>query len=279
GVPLFIEELTRLVRQRGAGVGGRDGAAVREIPATLEDSLRARLDQLGPARDVAQVAAVIGREFSYALLQAVLPLRDPELQAALEALAGEELIYARGLPPEATYLFRHALVQDAAYAALLRSQRRDLHRAIARALAERFPAIAAEQPEVLAHHYTEAGEAEPAVAAWQRAGERAFGRGALSEAVSHLRRGLAVLATLPGRPPLLVVAHHAQAQSRFFAGDLAGAREHYGRALALYDEATQLPGPLDIRIRMLPSAAWTAWHLGHAGEARGYAREAVELAE
>ena len=123
GVPLFIEELTRLVLQRGAGVGGRDGAAVREIPATLEDSLRARLDQLGPARDVAQVAAVIGREFSYALLQAVLPLRDPELQAALEALAGEELIYARGLPPEAMYRFKHALLQEAAYAALLRSQR------------------------------------------------------------------------------------------------------------------------------------------------------------
>src|SRR5947199_1013728 len=155
---------------------------------------------LGPARDLDQVAAVICREFSYALLQAVLPLRDPELQAALEALAGEELIYARGLPPEATYLFRHALVQDAAYAALLRSQRRDLHRAIARALSERFPAIAAEQPEVLAHHYTEAGEAEPAVAAWQQAGERAFGRGALREAVSHFRRGLAVLATLPESP-------------------------------------------------------------------------------
>src|SRR5207249_12231200 len=190
---LFIEELTRLVRQRGAGVGGRDGAAVREIPATLEDSLRARLDQLGPARDVAQVAAVIGREFSYALLQAVLPLRDPELQAALEALAGEELIYARGLPPEATYLFRHALIQDAAYAALLRSQRRDLHRAIARALAERFPAIAAEQPEVLAHHYTEAGEGEPAVAAWQRGGEGALGRGALGEAAACYTKGLDML--------------------------------------------------------------------------------------
>src|SRR5207249_1979113 len=141
GVPLFIEELTRLVRQRGAGVDGRDGAAVREIPATLEDSLRARLDQLGPARDVAQVAAVIGRGFSYALLQAVLPLRDPELQAALDALVGEELIYARGLPPEATYLFKHALVQDAAYSSLLRTRRREIHHAIAHALIDRFPEV------------------------------------------------------------------------------------------------------------------------------------------
>src|SRR5438876_3919859 len=200
GVPLFIEELTRLVRQRGAGVGGRDGAAVREIPATLEDSLRARLDQLGPARDVAQVAAVIGREFSYALLQAVLPLRDPELQAALEALAGDELIYARGLPPEATYLFKHALVQDAAYAALLRGQRRDLHRAIARALSERFPAIAAEQPEVLAHHYTEGGQVEPAVVAWQRAAEHAIARSAFVEAAGYYSKGVEVLGTLPDTP-------------------------------------------------------------------------------
>src|SRR5262249_15279727 len=127
GVPLFIEELTRLVLQRGARVDRRDSAAVREVPVTLEDSLRARLEQLGRATHVAPVAAVIGREFSYALLQAVLPLRDVELQAALDALAGEELIYARGLPPEATYLFKHALVQDAAYAGLVRSRRRDIH--------------------------------------------------------------------------------------------------------------------------------------------------------
>src|SRR5439155_13397327 len=112
-----------------------------------------------------QVAAVIGREFSYALLQAVLPLRAPELQAALEALAGEELIYARGLPPEATYLFKHALVQDAAYAALLRSQRRELHGAIARALSERFPATAEARPEVLATTTRRRGRRSPP---WQR---------------------------------------------------------------------------------------------------------------
>jgi len=146
---------------------------------------------------VAQVAAAIGREFSYALLQAVLPLRDPELQAALEALAGEELIYARGLPPEATYLFKHALVQEAAYAALLRSRRRELHGAIARALSERFPGIAEEQPEVLGHHYAEAGEIEPAIVHYQRAGERAQGRSAHEEAIGHLRKAIALLGTLP----------------------------------------------------------------------------------
>src|SRR5436309_2905621 len=360
GNPLYVEELTKAVLEADAG----GAISARPIPATLQDSLMARLDRLGGAKEVAQVGAVIGREFSYALLHAVLRLPDVELQAALARLADAELLYPRGLLPEATYVFKHALVQDTAYASLLKSRRRELHGAIARVLAERFHDTAETQPELLAVHYTEAGEAEPAVAAWQRAGERAFGRGALAEAVSHLRRGLAVVATLPesparaeqefrlqlplgqalmvtqafaspeaaqafararvlsaklddpvqvvlllyglfssvrtrdgpqaaqpladqalaaaeqaGRPPLLVVAHHAQAQNRFSAGDLAGAREHCGRALALYDEATQLPGPLDIRIRMLPSAAWTAWHLGHAGEARGYAREAVELAE
>src|SRR5207245_4657095 len=197
GVPLFIEELTRLVRQRGAGVGGRDGAAVREIPATLEDSLRARLDQLGPARDVAQVAAVIGREFSYTLLQALLRLRDPELQAALEALAGEELIYARGLPPEATYRFKHALVQDAAYASLLKSRRRELHGRVARVLAEQFVEVAETRPEVVAYHYEHAGEAARAVTYYQRAGEQAGARSAHEEAAVHLRRGMALLPALP----------------------------------------------------------------------------------
>ncbi|TMA72506.1 MAG: hypothetical protein E6J77_25275 [Deltaproteobacteria bacterium] len=197
GVPLFIEELTRLVLQRGAGVGGRDGAAVREIPATLEDSLRARLDQLGPARDVAQVAAVIGREFSYALLQAVLPLRDHELQAALEALAGEELIYARGLAPEASYLFKHALLQDTAYASLLKSRRRELHRRVAEVLLARFPESADGQPELVAHHHTEAGDFEPAVAAWQQAAEQAFAHSALQEAAAHYASALAALARLP----------------------------------------------------------------------------------
>src|SRR5439155_19902298 len=188
GVPLFIEELTRLVLERGPGAGGRNGEAGGEIPATLEDSLMARLDRLGTAKDVAQVAAVIGREFSYALLRAVLPLRERELQAALDALAEAELIYTRGLPPEATYLFKHALVQDAAYAALLRSRRRELHRLIAGVLRDQFPERAAAQPELLAHHLTDAGEADPALAAWKYIAQPALFPYAYPQAIEHIDR-------------------------------------------------------------------------------------------
>jgi class 3 adenylate cyclase/tetratricopeptide (TPR) repeat protein len=368
GVPLFVEELTRALMES-------DGGAARTVPGSLHDSLIARLDRLGAAKEVAQVGAVLGREFSYALLHAVSPLPEAELQAALARLADAELLYPRGLPPEATYVFKHALVRDTAYASLLKSCRRELHGAIARVLAERFHDTAETQPELLAVHYTEAGEAEPAVAAWQRAGERALGRGALGEAVSDFRRGLAVLATLPespareerefqlqlplgqalmvtkgyglpeiveafararvlsaklgepaevvvilqgltvsvmcrdgpqaaqpladqalaaaeqaNRPSLQVLAHFTQALTRFYAGDLAGAREHCGRALALSDEATHLPARppragrrtlkvLDNRIATLPLAALTAWHLGRAAEARGHAQAGVELAE
>src|SRR5262249_28556753 len=169
--------------------------------ATLADSLMARLDRLGPrAKEIAQVGAVLGREFSYGLLQAVHPVPDIQLQGSLGKLTGAELIYVRGLPPESTYLFKHTLVQDAAYGSLLKSRRRGLHARVAQVLAEQFPEVAETQAELLAHHHTEANEAEPAVAAWQRAGEHANRRGACREAVRHLRRGLAVLGTLPDGP-------------------------------------------------------------------------------
>jgi len=153
GVPLFAEELTRLILE------GDGRSVAREIPATLHDSLTARLDRLGSAKEVAQLAAVIGREFSYELLQAVLPIPEAELQSALAKLADAELIYARGIPPEATYQFKHALIQDAAYEALLKSRRKELHRRVAQTIAEKFPALAEAQPEVLARHWTEAGGA------------------------------------------------------------------------------------------------------------------------
>jgi class 3 adenylate cyclase/tetratricopeptide (TPR) repeat protein len=194
GVPLFAEELTRLILE------GDGRSVAREIPATLHDSLTARLDRLGSAKEVAQVAAVIGREFFYELLQAVLPMPEAELQSALAKLADAELIYARGIPPEATYQFKHALIQDAAYEALLKTRRKELHRRVARTITEKFTALAEAQPEVLARHWTGAGEAEPAIAAWQKAGEAADARGALKEAEENFRQALAMLSTLPASP-------------------------------------------------------------------------------
>jgi class 3 adenylate cyclase/tetratricopeptide (TPR) repeat protein len=191
GVPLFAEELTRAVLEGGTA------EAVRAIPATLQDSLMARLDRLGTAKDAACVASVIGREFSYELLHAVSTMTEDELQSALAKLTEAELIYARGIPPEAIYQFKHALLQDAAYEALLKSRRRQLHRRVAETLAEKYPEVAETQPELLALHWTEAGAAEPAVAAWRKAGRQAVKRFANAEAVADLSRALEVLNNLP----------------------------------------------------------------------------------
>jgi class 3 adenylate cyclase/tetratricopeptide (TPR) repeat protein len=196
GVPLFVEELTRLVHEGG---GPRTSVA-HEIPTTLQASLNARLDQIGRAKEVAQIGAVIGREFSHTLLLMVSELPEDELLRALEALTQAELLHARGQPPDATYLFKHALVQDAAYASLLNSRRRELHRRIARVLGERFPERAGREPELLAHHWTEAGEASSAIDAWWRAGLFAMTRFAHAEAVAHFERGLGLLATLADSP-------------------------------------------------------------------------------
>ena len=194
GVPLFAEELTRLV----TGETGRFTQG--QVPATLQDLLAARLDRLGPARRIAQIGAAIGRDFSYGLLEAVAGSTVPDLDAALARLANAELLSARGFPPDAIYIFRHALIRDAAYGSLLKRRRRELHIAIARVLAERFPDTAEAMPELLAHHYTEAGELETAWRQWQRAGERAVGRSALLEAAGHFATALQVLDTLPDAP-------------------------------------------------------------------------------
>ncbi|HEY2483195.1 MAG TPA: AAA family ATPase [Caulobacteraceae bacterium] len=194
GVPLFAEELARLVAE---GDGRAEG---REIPVTLLDSLAARLDRLGPAKEIAQLGSVIGREFSYELIAAVSAMPAGDLDADLAALAEADLIYARGLPPEATYQFKHALIQDAAYDALLKSRRRDLHAKVARTIVERFATLAEAQPELLARHWTEAGEAAPAVAAWKSAGDVAYARRAYKEAEGAYRQGLAMLSTAPESP-------------------------------------------------------------------------------
>jgi class 3 adenylate cyclase/predicted ATPase len=204
GVPLFVEELTKTVLESGllADAGDRYELAgplpPLAIPTTLHDSLMARLDRLTPVKEVAQTAAVIGREFSHELLAAVSPLPAADLGSALDQLVAAELIFRRGTAPAATYSFKHALVQDAAYQSLLRSRRQQLHGRIARTLEEQIPNTAETQPELLAHHFTEAGLAKPAVDYWLKAGELAIRRSATAEAIAQLKRGLEQVESLPG---------------------------------------------------------------------------------
>ena len=206
GVPLFVEELTKTVLEAGFLKDQGDHYELDgplpplAIPATLQDSLIARLDRLSPVKEIAQIGAVIGREFSYELMSAVSPLRDNELTDALTELVNSELIFRRGSPPEATYTFKHALVQDAAYESLLKYKRQQLHTAIAKALEEKFPAVKATEPELLAHHYTEAGIYERAVPLWLAAGMFAQKRAAYREAEVRLGHGRDLVQSLPRSP-------------------------------------------------------------------------------
>lgn len=159
-----------------------------------------RLDRLGAAKEIAQVGAVLGHEFSYELIHALVPMQETELQTGLQRLNDAELLYARGIAPNATYTFKDWLIQDAAYQALLKTHRRELHRRTAEFLERLFPKVAELQPELLARHYTEAGQAQPAVAAWQKAAERAVARGALVEAEGHFKDAVATLRTMPETP-------------------------------------------------------------------------------
>jgi predicted ATPase len=203
GVPLFVEELTKTVLESGLLTDTGDRYELTAplpplaIPATLQDSLMARLDRLAPVKEVAQTAAVIGREFSHELIAAVSPLAGAHLDDALNQLIASELIFRRGTPPEATYSFKHALVQDAAYQSLLKSRRQHLHARIAEVLEERFPEQAEAEPEVLGHHCTEAGLFERAVTCWHNAGQLAVRRSAMSEAIAQLQRGIELLPLLP----------------------------------------------------------------------------------
>jgi DNA-binding response OmpR family regulator/class 3 adenylate cyclase/predicted ATPase/ABC-type cobalamin transport system ATPase subunit len=201
GVPLFIEELTKTVLEIGVLREGKDhyeldSGDIHAIPRTLHGSLLARLDRLGPGKEVAQIGAVIGREFSYELLSAVAAMPEVALRTALDRLGASELIYSRGTPPLATYMFKHALVRDAAYGMLLRARRNELHGAIAQALEDRFGELAEAQPELLAHHYTEADNAAKAVRYLSIAGERALSRSALDEAYRHTTRALELIPRL-----------------------------------------------------------------------------------
>ena len=202
GIPLFVEEMTKAVLEaKSEGDAEQTAGAIPSpalaVPASLHASLMARLDRLGPAKEVAQIGAVIGREFSHDLLAAVAHRGETQLQSALHALVEAGLLFRQGLPPNATYLFKHALVQDAAYGALLREPRRALHARIAETLESQFAEMVERQPELLARHCTEAGLLEKAAYLWGKAGQRSLARSALVEAAEQLTRALAQIAALP----------------------------------------------------------------------------------
>jgi DNA-binding winged helix-turn-helix (wHTH) protein/predicted ATPase/class 3 adenylate cyclase len=209
GVPLFVEELTKSVLESGLLREENDRCVLNRplqplaIPATLHASLMARLDRLVSVRHVAQIGAAIGRQFSYTLMRAVSRLPEDELQAALGQLVASGLVFQRGLPPEAVYSFKHALVRDAAHGSLLRNARRQLHAQIANALETDSPEIGESQPELLAQHYAEAGLVERAVAFWGKAGHRSVTRSAMAEAAAQFQKGLDQLALLQESPECL----------------------------------------------------------------------------
>jgi class 3 adenylate cyclase/tetratricopeptide (TPR) repeat protein len=206
GVPLFVEELTKAILESGL-LREEDGAYVLvsaqipiAVPSTLQDSLMSRLDRLAPVKEIAQIAAAIGREFSYRLLEAVAPLEAAALQSALGQLKAAELIHGRGSPPEATYVFKHALVQDTAYASIPQSRRQRIHADIAGAMEKVFPDQAEAAPAVIAHHFSEGDLAEPAARYWLKAGELALSRSAAAEAERYLDAGLALIPRLADSP-------------------------------------------------------------------------------
>jgi tetratricopeptide (TPR) repeat protein len=274
GVPLFVDELTRTVIESGSLK-----SSAREIPVTLHDSLMARLDRLGPAKEVAQVGAVIGSEFSYELLHAVHPIAGEDLQRALRSLADAELLYVRGIAPDARYQFKHALIRDAAYEALLKSRRKDLHRLVARTIDSQFPALKETQPEVLARHWTEAGEIELAIAEWSKAGRSAQARNAFSEALESYRQALALLNLLAessernlrelelGNPVIQMLS----VTKGWAAPETVEASERH----ALVAEKT---GRLQQLIDSLARRGFAAWILGEFSVAGALADQALELA-
>jgi class 3 adenylate cyclase/predicted ATPase len=285
GVPLFIEELTKMVLESGLLQEREERYALTgplpplAIPATLHDSLMARLDRLATVKSLAQLGATLGREFSYALLQAISPWDEATLRRGLHQLVETEFLYQRGLPPQATYVFKHALIQDAAYQSLLRSTRQQHHQRIAQVLAARFPETAETQPELVAHHYTEAGFREQAIPYWQQAGQRALQRSANLEAVSHVTRGLEVLGTLPET--------HERAQQELALQIMLGVAlgaikgQHAPETARTYARACALARQVGSQPELFP-ALWGFWYAhmlrGQLPRARELAEEFLELA-
>jgi class 3 adenylate cyclase/tetratricopeptide (TPR) repeat protein len=283
GVPLFIEELTKMLLESGMLEERADHYALTgplptlAIPNTLQDSLMARLDRLAPVKSLAQLAATLGREFSYTLLQAVSPWDAAALQQGLDQLVASEFLYEDGAPPQATYRFKHALIQDAAYQSLLKSTRQQHHQRIASTLESEFPETIQTQPELLAHHYTEAGLHAQAIPHWQTAGRRALERAANREAASHAARGLELLGTLPDTPELAERELSLQLTLGGASGFVTGPQsvEHvYARACEL---ARQVGSTLEL-FPALSGLAHSKMVLGRMHEARALSEEFLELA-
>ena len=279
GVPLFIEELTKTVVESGLLVtSGHPYVATRPgtslaIPTSLQESLLARLDRLAPAREVAQLAAALGRQFSHELISAVAGMPREHLGSALSQLVEAELIFRRGTPPDAEYTFKHTLVQDAAYSTLLRSRRQQLHARIAATLEDQFPELVTAQPALLARHCAEGALPEKAVVYWLKAGQQALGRAAMAEAVARLQKGLDVLAGLPNSPwrwqhelDMQIALRPALAATKGYAAPEVG--ETIARARAL---AEQIDRPEYLARLLL--AQW-AFHTARAEHQR-----ALQLAE
>jgi class 3 adenylate cyclase/tetratricopeptide (TPR) repeat protein len=258
GVPLFIEELTKAVVESGPLVNAGDQymtidpAAPLAIPTSLQESLLARLDRLAPNTDVVQIAAAIGRQFSHELISAVAGLTPQQLDEALAQLVNAELIFPRGAPPDVVYTFKHALVQDTAYGALLRGPRQQIHARIADTLEHQFPDIVAAQPALLARHYSEAGLSEKAVAYWLRAGQQALAQFAMTEAAAQLRKGLDALdglADSPGRRQkeldLQLALGLALMATKGYSAPEVG--QTYARARTLAEQAEQISQPEYLR--------------------------------
>jgi tetratricopeptide (TPR) repeat protein len=256
GIPLFVEELTKMVLESGLLV--EDAGRYRldsplpplAIPATLQDSLMARLDRLAPVKEVAQIGAAIGRDFSYTVLRCVAGRDDLALNAALGQLEEAELLLRRGTPPEASYSFKHALVQEAAYESLLKSRRQVLHRHIGDVLRDQFPAISETEPEVVAYHFTEAGLSEVALKWWRKAGEQALKRSAYSEAIAHLGKAVAIADKLPDEPVGPMNRLHLQiAYGRALRGSLGHSAPE---TVAAWTRARQLAADINDPVELAP---------------------------
>ncbi|MGB8632441.1 MAG: AAA family ATPase, partial [Xanthobacteraceae bacterium] len=293
GIPLFVEEMTKAVLEAGSETAAaRAIAAVPSptlaVPASLYASLMARLDRLGgPAKELAQIAAVIGREFSHALLASVVRQPEAGLRSALDRLIAAGLLFRRGLPPHANYLFKHALVQDAAYGTLLREPRRTLHARIAETIESVFAESAESRPELLARHWTEAGVIEKAADLWGKAGQRSLAQSALVEAAEQLTRALDQIATLPITPALrreqiqlqVAIITPLMHVKGYGAPETKAAAE---RARLLIEEAEALGEPPEDPLLLFSVlfSFWTASFVAFNGDAvRDLANQFLTLAE